>query len=441
MKSYLNLLFLSLFFVLFSCTQKEEKIVKPFPVSENPWEEIRKERISKLLPEAMKEAGVEAWIVICRENNNDPLAMHVGGENAGGSAAFMFFNIDGKFKSLSLSPVGEATALGEKEILDEVIAFKRGTNVWKHIAEKVKEWDPKVIAINSSNNNIADGLSYTQRKDLEKALGKKYTQRLVPSVDLVYEWLSVKLPKEIEIMSKAAKITADLQIEAYNTIIPGKTTDADVAKFLKKRMAELGVTDAWAPDQNPNVNSGPNRGHSHSTDKIIQPGDVIQTDFGIRVFDQWVTDIQRFAYVLKDGETKAPDDIQSYFNNSITGIRKIQAAMKPGITGWDVDKVQRDWMKECGSLPIMWGTGHPVGYWAHDAGPALSGAARYDEPVGNSARKLKPGQTFAYDGFYHWEREDGTRKAFSVEEMVYITEDGAKYMTEPQEELILIPSK
>ena len=63
---------------------------------ENPWPEIRKDRINTLLPEAMKAAGVDCWIVVCRENNNDPIADHIGGENAGGTAAFLFYlNADG----------------------------------------------------------------------------------------------------------------------------------------------------------------------------------------------------------------------------------------------------------------------------------------------------------------------------------------------------------
>ena len=48
----------------------------------SPWPQIRKARIERLLPQAMQLAGVDAWVVICRENANDPLAMHVGGENA-----------------------------------------------------------------------------------------------------------------------------------------------------------------------------------------------------------------------------------------------------------------------------------------------------------------------------------------------------------------------
>ncbi len=57
----------------------------------NPWPEIREERIRTLLPGAMDAAGVDAWVVFCRENANDPLAIHVGGESAGGAAAYLFF--------------------------------------------------------------------------------------------------------------------------------------------------------------------------------------------------------------------------------------------------------------------------------------------------------------------------------------------------------------
>src|SRR5262245_8141647 len=48
----------------------------------DPWPAIRQQRIVQLLPKAMDAAGVDAWIVFCRENHNDPLARHVGGENA-----------------------------------------------------------------------------------------------------------------------------------------------------------------------------------------------------------------------------------------------------------------------------------------------------------------------------------------------------------------------
>ena len=175
--------------IIFSITgcdgfqQKTDSL--PFDPADNPWPEIRNERIAKLLPAAMQRAEVDAWVVICRENNNDPLASHVGCENAGGTAAFMFFLEGNNVRSLAFSPEGEAKSLQDVGIHDEVIQFERGGNVFNLVAEELNRVNPKVIAINSSQRNIADGLSYTQRIKLENALGFVLMQRLVSSQNLV----------------------------------------------------------------------------------------------------------------------------------------------------------------------------------------------------------------------------------------------------------------
>ncbi|EOZ95691.1 Xaa-Pro aminopeptidase family enzyme [Indibacter alkaliphilus LW1] len=427
--------------ILASCQNQEKaqsSIDNPFD-GPSPWPEIRKERLERLLPHAMKEAEVDAWIVICRENNNDPIAHHIGGENAGGTAMFLFYLEGDKAISKVFSPVGEATALGELKIHDEVIPVERGKSAILQGAEYIKSQNFNKIAINSSFDELlADGLSYTQRKTLEEALGNQ-AGKLVSAEELIYEFLAVKLPAEVEIMTKAAELTAQWQEAAYAQVIPGKTTDADVAKFLKKKMEEYGVKDGWSPDQNPSVNSGPDRGHSHPTDKVIMPGDVIQTDFGIRVYDMWVSDIQRFAYVLREGETQAPDSVQFYFESSIGGNRIALAAMKPGVLGYQVDKAQRDWMDERGSEYVMWSTGHPVGYVAHDIGPNLGAGNLPDPSVRPAAMKpLKEGMLFAFDGFHAWKLPEGGTKTMSVEETAVVTSDGARYLIKPQEELILI---
>ena len=412
---------------------------QPFPDNPDLWPSIRQERIRTLLGPAMARAGVDAWIVLARENANDPIASHIGAENAGGLAAFLFFvDAEGNLESLAISPETEATALSEVSPLDDVRSLPRGTSMYVAAADELRNRNPRSIAVNSSSRNIADGLSYTQRVALEEALGSTLSSRLVSSEEIIIEWLSVKLPQEVEIMRRAAKLTEQLELEAYDQVVPGETTDADLARFLKSRMAELGVVDGWAPDQNPNVNSGPDRGHSHSTEKVIMPGDVIQTDFGIRVHGMWVSDIQRFAYVLRSGESEAPPEVRARWEYAREGSRAAKAAMRPGVRGWDVDLAQREVLQRHGSIPIIWSTGHPVGYWAHDVGPRLGGAAGGAPPSGDAARELRPGQTFAFDGFFGWTREDGTTKTISVEEMVVITADGAEWLIDPQEEWILI---
>lgn len=436
------LFFLSIFLVC-SCAQQQEPEVAVNPETywgENPWPDIRKKRISQLLPQALKTAEVDCWMTICRENNNDPIADHIGGENAGGTAVFLFYNDATGFHSKVFSPSGEATALDDLDIHEEVVSVARGTSAIEQASDFIKTKDFKSIAINTSSKNVmADGLTHTQYEEIATALGDE-TSKLVSSEEVVYEWLSIKLPEEVAILKKAAKLTAQWQIEAYEQVVPGTSTDADIAKYLKQRMTEYGVTDGWAPAQNPNVNSGPDRGHSHATDKVIMPGDVIQIDFGIKVYDRWVTDIQRFAYVLKEGESEAPDEIMHYWESSKAGNKAALAAMQPGVKGVDVDRAQRILMEKAGSDYVMWSTGHPVGYVAHDVGPNLGGSqASHVRPA--SEKVIKEGMTFAFDGFHSWKLADGGVKTMSVEEMAVVTENGAEYLIAPQEELVIISNK
>jgi Xaa-Pro aminopeptidase len=432
--------------MMMACQSPEKTRASPDSINpagmwaENPWPEIRKKRINQLLPEAMKNANLESWLVICRENYNDPLAPHVGGENASGTAAFLFYSDESGFHSLVFSPDGEATSLDDLDIHETVERVPRGESALAHAVDFIRKKGFKSIAINTSEaNEMADGLTHSQFAELSTLLGKD-ASKLVSSDELVYEWLSIKLPEEVKILTKAAQLASDFQIEAYAMIKPGKTTDADVAKFLKAKMVEYGVTDAWHPDQNPNVNSGADRGHSHATEKVIMPGDVIQTDFGVKLYGMWVSDIQRFAYVLKEGESTAPDDIQQYWENGKAGSRAALAAMKPGVKGEDVDRAQRDLMDANGSIYVPWSTGHPVGYVAHDVGPNLGGA-RIETPRPATQKLLKAGMTFAFDGFHCWKQADGTEKTISVEEMAVVTETGAEYLIAPQEELILVGKK
>jgi len=404
----------------------------------SPWPEIRKQRISQLLPQALKAADVDAWLIVCRENNNDPLADHIGCENAGSPAAYLFYFDRDKFHSVAYSPSSEAKALDELDIHEKVIYVPRSVSALKYAADFIKKQLFRNIAINVSDLNAqADGLSHSQYKQLASLLGPEQTAKLISSEELVYQWLSIKLPAEVEIMKEAAALSAKWQLEAYETIIPGKTTDADVAKLLKAKMKARGVTDAWAAEQNPNVNSGPDRGHSHSTNKVIMPGDVIQIDFGVKLYNRWVSDIQRFAYVLKEGETSAPANIQQYWINARDSGFAAFNAMKPGAKGIDVDQAQTVLMNKYNSEPVPWSTGHPVGYVAHDTGPNLGGS-RSAQVRPASQRELKEGMVFAFDGFFSWPLNNTEFKTISVEEMAVITASGAEYLIPPQQNLILV---
>ena len=68
----LSILLLGIVLLSWACTPSpttesaQEKIDPITYWGENPWPEIRKKRINQLLPEALKNADVACWLVVCR---------------------------------------------------------------------------------------------------------------------------------------------------------------------------------------------------------------------------------------------------------------------------------------------------------------------------------------------------------------------------------------
>jgi hypothetical protein len=98
-------------------------------------------------------------------------------------------------------PLEKATALADVGVHDTVVVLS-GESALQGAARILRERAPGVIAVNSSNLAVADGLSHTQRLQLEEAFGPELTSRLVSSEELVVQWLSVKTPREVEIMAR-----------------------------------------------------------------------------------------------------------------------------------------------------------------------------------------------------------------------------------------------
>lgn len=416
-------------------------IVVPQRPPQADWARIRSRRIRTYLLPAMQKAGIDMWLVMARGDNNDPLAKFVGGEHAIGDAVYIF-SIDGSaLRRTAIVPLGDSTPVKESGEFDEVLTFVGG-GLAEHLATTVRRMNPSRIGINMSSKAVLDGISANQKAMLERALGAPYATRLVSAEPAVIEFLNRKLPEEVDILREAARLTDLIEREAYATVVPGRTTDLELAERVRARVRDLGLGFSWDEGQNPNVTSGLDRGHSPAANRVIQPGDIIMMDFGIRLWGHWVSDVQRFAYVLRPGEQAASADAQRQWDAARDANRAALAAMRPGVRGVDVDRAQMAVGKARGCLDPIWNTGHPVGYWAHDVGPTLGGS-RTPAPPEAARRSLERWMTFSFDGFCCVEKEDAGvtgMKCISVEEMAVVTERGAEYLLAPQEELILIPS-
>jgi len=395
---------------------------------------IRKHRFEKLLPEGMKTQGVDMWLTFTRENATDPILAVMGVDHIVARGAMVFMRKpDGTMHNVAIAASYDVDPIKGCGLFDDVIAYKK-EGVKPHLAELVKKANPKVIAVNySRDETVADGLTFGMRQYLDEALGD-YTKRFVSSDKLVVSLLGRKTPQEIDALRQAAEDTQRIIAEALTPQIvkPGLTTEKALNDWMEKRAKELGDEVAFA-----SVVVGPSRGHSEPTDRVIQYGDVIRIDWGAS-HGGYSADIQRTAYVLKQGETKAPAWLEKLWVDILEANRAATAACKPGNAGIDVDRAGRESLTKKGYDEYPHGTGHAIGLKVHDVGPKLGPdwPERYGEPV---FFKIEPGQVFAIEPLiYIKPPELGYDFHMGLEENVIVDATGAHYIGTPQTELILI---
>jgi Xaa-Pro aminopeptidase len=142
--------------------------------------------------------------------------------------------------------------------------------------------------------------------------------------------------------------------------------------------------------------------------------------------------MQRTFYILKDDETKAPEDVMIGFNTIVDSIEQSKKAMKPGVQAVEIDAVARKIVTQNGYDEFPHGLGHQVGRFSHD-GTALLGPP-WEKYAQKPFQKLEENMVFTIEPRLNVP----DRGTATVEEMVRIIPDGAEWLTNPQKEIILI---
>ena len=394
---------------------------------------VLSERLEKLLPGAMEAHEIDLWLVFTREESRDPLAEDLAGGDAVARMALLFDLTDGRFGKTAIAASYDVTPLEESRLYDKVISYK-SEGIKPHLKEFVAGLDPKRIAVNFSRDMpIADGLTSGMRGYLEEVLGADLASRFVSSEPLVASFRGRRLPKEVAILREAARHTDALMREALSAlaITPGATSEKDIEKFLRTRTAMIGATVPFI-----SVVAGPSRGHADPSARVIERGDLVRIDFGITL-KGYSTDLQRTAYVLRTGETEAPPEIQKMWKTARRAADRQIAAMKPGVSGQEIDAIARKTLEEAGFEGPPHGTGHAIGFVVHDVGPLIG--PDWPERYGTTVfLKMEEGQTFAVEPILYAPYEDVGEIHIGLEEDVVITKRGAELLHEQQTELILI---
>ena len=204
-----------------------------------------------------------------------------------------------------------------------------------------------------------------------------------------------KTPAEQARIRRAVEITEEIFQKTFAFIKVGMT-EIQIADYMHGLMKEYGVDFAWPRENNPAVNSGPDSsvGHNGPTGIKVERGHIIHFDFGVK-FEDYCSDIQRVVYVLREGETAAPKEVQRGFAVIRSAVEEARAAMKAGVTGNSIDVIARGIVTDSDYPEYNYALGHQLGRVAHDGG-ALLGPLW--EKYGDSPnQKLEIGQVFTIE--------------------------------------------
>ncbi|MBI5952630.1 MAG: aminopeptidase P family protein [Chloroflexi bacterium] len=382
--------------------------------------------------EILKEQSTDMWLTFVRETSGvrDPaLDFLIGAGDLTWQSALILTR-----KGERIAIVGnlEKETILRLDVFNEILGYD--TAVSGLLKETITRLNPARIAVNTSRNNVhADGLTYSMYAFLKEYLSATpYADRLVSAEPVISALRGRKTPAEQERVRKAVQITDEIFRKTFAQIKVGMT-EIEVGEMMHSLAREHGVELAWVPESCPAVNSGPNSpvGHSGPTAIKLERGHILHFDFGVK-FEDYCSDIQRVCYILREGETQAPAEVQRGFDVIRTAVEKSREAMKPGVMGNSIDIISREVVTDAGYPEFPYALGHQLGRVAHDGG-ALLGPLW--EKYGDSPKqKLEAGQIFtiepglAVTGYGY----------LGLEEDVVITENGAEYLDEPQREIILL---
>ena len=158
----------------------------------------------------------------------------------------------------------------------------------------------------------------------------------------------------------------------------------------------------------------------------------MNVDFGVKV-GGYCSDMQRTWYFCRPGETEAPEAVVHGFETIREAIRLAGEAVAPGKPGHEIDAVARGHITDAGYPEYQHALGHQVGPSAHDGVGLLSPTwERYGE---RSHLSIEVGQIYTLEPRLPIEGHG----IATMEELVVVTADGCRYLTEPQTELYVIP--
>jgi len=406
------------------------------------WErlcQIRRDQFDLILPGAMRDHGVDMWIVMQKENQFDPMYDDLGRGYVGSVGYWIFTDRGGD--RIERAAIGVSGYQLDKCGYDLVRGFAP-------LKPFVAERNPKRIGINMSDNlGAADGLSKTSYDRLVKELGPGFASRLVTSERVVADFRSNFTASRLVALGEAGELSRRLADRALSNevITPAVTTLEDVSWWMMDQLQQRGLGSSF---EMPSVYiTGPRGIEATSNERIIQRGDLLMIDWGVGYLNTW-TDVKRIAYVLKSGETAVPAGLKTAFDNAIRVRDVIRRTIKPGPTAGEMltqlsGEITKSGFRMQGTfnevgndnaIEVMIGC-HSVGDRGHGTGPSIA----WFNP-GQHGFPIKPFNPFSIELFVwtpvpEW---GGAKARIPLEDDAIVTQRGVEWIYPVNERIRVI---
>jgi len=402
--------------------------------------EILKDRFENVLPKLMDRTGIDMWILISREYNEDPvLKTMLPAEwlNARRRTIILFYRDKAK-NTLDKLAVARYN-FGENIISawDKEVE----PNQWKRLNQLIEERNPKTIGINYSKYfNIADGIDKTDYEEFVANISKENRDKIISAQKLATAWIETRTAREMEIFSDIVEITHNIIKEAFSSkvIEVGATTTTDVEWWMRQKVTNMGLETWFHPSVDIQRNTEENKDHLRSFSnrpdrKIIQKGDLLHCDFGI-TYLRLNSDCQQMAYVMKDDETEVPVFLKKAFNKG----NKLQDILTSNfIEGDSGNTILLNSLNQAVNRDLRPSIyTHPLGSYGHSSGPTIGMWDSQDGVKGNGDYPLHKNTVYAIElNITSYIKEWSRDIRIMLEEAGYFGEEGFRYVNQRQTEI------
>ena len=343
-------------------------------------------RFETVLPQLMRENGIDMWVLIAREYLEDPVVstmLNATNLRARRRTIIIFFD-PGAGKPIERLVVSKH---GMGDLYTPVWDMEKQPDQFARVRELIAERNPKKIALNiSSLTAFGDGLTHSQYTDLTKALTPEQQGRIVAGYPLAIGWLETRTPEEMKDYPEIVRVAHAIIGEGFSPAVvkPGVTTNEDLVWWYRQRVADLGLASWFHPSVEVTRQGTP--GVLREKASVIQKGDMLRVDFGIHYLN-FSTDTQHVAYVLRDGETDAPAGLKAGLRENNLVQDAVTSEFRIGATGNEVLNRARAKAIAAGLKPTIYS--HPIGYHGHGAGSSI-GLSEEQKFVPTGEYKLRP---------------------------------------------------